>query len=29
MKVLRSLRNKINLAKTLVDDYRNGRNPYA
>lgn len=29
MKVLRALRNKINLAKTLVDDYRNGRNPYA
>ena len=27
-KVLRSLRNKINLAKSLVDDYRNGRNPY-
>lgn len=28
MKVLRSLRSKINLAKTLVDDYRSGRNPY-
>ncbi len=28
-KVLRSLRNKVNLAKTLVDDYRHGKNPYA
>lgn len=28
-KVLRSLRNKIDLAKTLVDDYRHGKNPYA
>ena len=28
-KVLRSLRNKVNLAKALVDDYRNGINPYS
>ena len=28
-KVLRSLRNKIDLAKMLVDDYRHGKNPYA
>jgi SNF2 family DNA or RNA helicase len=28
-KVLRSLRNKVNLAKALVDDYRNGVNPYS
>lgn len=27
-KVLRSLRNKGNLARTLVDDYRKGRNPF-
>ena len=27
-KVLRSLRKKVNLAKALVDDYRNGRNPF-
>jgi hypothetical protein len=27
--VLRSLRNKVNLAKALVDDYRNGVNPYS
>mgnify|MGYP002575618475 CR=1 FL=1 len=27
-KVLRALRNKVDLAKTLVDDYRKGRNPY-
>ncbi len=27
-KVLRSLRNKIDLAKALVDDYRNGANPF-
>ena len=28
-KVLRALRDKASLAKTLVDDYRNGRNPFA
>ena len=28
-KILRSLREKIDLAKTLVDDYRQGRNPFA
>ena len=28
VKVLRALRNKVNLAKALVDDYRAGRNPY-
>lgn len=28
-KVLRALRNKVNLAKLLVDDYRAGRNPYS
>lgn len=27
-KVLCALRNKVDLAKTLVDDYRSGRNPY-
>ena len=27
-KVLKALRNKVDLAKMLVDDYRNGRNPY-
>ena len=27
-KVLRSLRKNVNLAKALVDDYRNGRNPF-
>lgn len=27
-RVLRSLRNKVNLAKALVDDYRKGINPY-
>ena len=27
-KVLRSLRNKVDLAKLLVDDYRKGRNPF-
>lgn len=27
-KVLRSLRNKANLAKMLVDDYRKGNNPF-
>lgn len=27
-KVLRSLRNKVNLAKLLVDDYRKGKNPF-
>ena len=28
-KVLQALRNKANLAKALVDDYRSGRNPFA
>lgn len=28
LKVLRSLRNKVYLAKLLVDDYRKGRNPF-
>ena len=28
VKVLKALRNKVNLAKSLVDDYRAGRNPY-
>lgn len=28
-KVLRALKNKVNLAKLLVDDYRAGRNPYS
>lgn len=28
-KVLTALRNKANLAKTLVDDYRNGLNPFS
>ena len=27
-KILRSLRDKIDLAKTLVDDYRKGKNPF-
>jgi len=27
-KVLRALREKADLARTLVDDYRNGGNPY-
>jgi SNF2 family DNA or RNA helicase len=27
-KVLKALRSKADLAKLLVDDYRNGRNPY-
>ncbi len=27
-KILRALRNKIDLAKTLVDDYRKGKNPF-
>lgn len=27
-KVLRSLRNKVDLAKMLMDDYRQGKNPY-
>jgi SNF2 family DNA or RNA helicase len=27
-KVLKALKNKANLAKTLVDDYRTGRNPF-
>ncbi|WP_429143835.1 helicase-related protein [Anaerotaenia torta] len=29
VKVLRALRNKADLAKTLVDDYRSGLNPFA
>ena len=28
-KILEALRNKINLAKSLIDDYKNGLNPYA
>ena len=28
-KVLRALRNKVNLAKLMVDDYRNGSNPFS
>lgn len=28
-KVLKALRNKADLAKTLVDDYRSGKNPFA
>ena len=28
MKVLKALRDKADLARTLVDDYRSGRNPY-
>jgi SNF2 family DNA or RNA helicase len=28
-KILRSLREKIDLAKMLVDDYRKGKNPFA
>ena len=28
-RILRSLRGKIDLARTLVDDYRRGRNPFA
>ena len=28
VKVLKALRNKVDLAKMLVDDYRSGRNPY-
>ena len=27
-KILRSLRDKVDLARTLVDDYRNGMNPF-
>ncbi|GHV49239.1 hypothetical protein FACS189499_10190 [Clostridia bacterium] len=27
-KVLKSLRDKAELAKTLIDDFRNGRNPF-
>ena len=27
-KVLKSLRNKVDLAKLLVDDYRKGKNPF-
>ena len=28
-KVLRALRNQVNLAKLMVDDYRNGNNPFS
>ena len=28
-KVLQALQNKANLAKNLIDDYKNGVNPYA
>jgi SNF2 family DNA or RNA helicase len=28
-KVLKALRNKADLARTLVDDYRGGNNPFA
>ncbi len=28
-KVMKSLKNKVNLAKSLIDDYKNGLNPYA
>ena len=28
-KILEALRNKVNLAKSLIDDYKNGLNPYA
>lgn len=28
-KVLRSLRNKTDLAKALVDDWRSGKNPFS
>lgn len=27
-KILRSLRDKVDLARTLVDDYRNGIDPF-
>ena len=27
-KILHSLRDKVDLARTLVDDYRNGMNPF-
>ena len=27
-KILKSLREKVDLARLLVDDYRNGKNPY-
>ena len=27
-KILKSLRQKVDLAKLLVDDYRNGKNPF-
>ena len=29
LKVLLALKNKADLAKTLVDDYRSGKNPFA
>ncbi len=28
-KILKSLKNKVNLSKSLIDDYKNGLNPYA
>lgn len=27
-KIMRALKNKVNLAKSLIDDYKNGLNPY-
>ena len=28
-KIMKALKNKVNLAKSLIDDYKNGLNPYA
>lgn len=28
MKILQALRQKVDLARTLIDDYRNGHNPF-
>ena len=28
-KIMKALKNKVNLAKSLSDDYKNGLNPYA
>ena len=28
-KIMKALRHKVNLAKSLIDDYKNGLNPYA
>ena len=28
-KIMKALKNKVNLAKSLIDDYRSGLNPYA